>query len=82
MLLTRRVADGQLYAVKRITADCRIEQCVNEVRVLASLCSPAVIGYREAIFDSEESALYIVMEYAEGGDLSQRLARRETLPED
>ena len=44
-----------------------------EVRILASLKSSFVISYKEAIFDENESCLGIVMEYADKGDLYQKI---------
>lgn len=44
---------------------------LNEVRILASIDHPNIIGYKEAFVDKDSSSLCIVMEYAEGGDLSQ-----------
>ena len=47
------------------------DNALNEVRVLASVDHPNVIGFKEAFFDHESSQLCVVMEYAEGGDLLQ-----------
>mmetsp|Transcript_65606 Transcript_65606/g.211670 ORF Transcript_65606/g.211670 Transcript_65606/m.211670 type:complete len:556 (+) Transcript_65606:62-1729(+) len=49
------------------------EDAVNEAKVLASLKHPYVVRYRESFL--EGGNLAIVMEYAEGGDLAQRIAR-------
>jgi len=46
---------------------------LNEVRILASLKSSFVISYKEAFFDENESCLGIVMEYADKGDLYQKI---------
>ncbi len=53
-----------------------IENCLNEVRLLASLDSPYIIGYKESIYDESESALFIIMEYADDGDLRSKLIER------
>lgn len=42
---------------------------MNEVRILASINSPNIIGYKEAFFDEKSNTLCIVMEFADGGDL-------------
>ena len=42
---------------------------MNEVRILASIESPFIIGYKEAFFDENTSCLCIVMEFADDGDL-------------
>lgn len=41
---------------------------LNEVRLLASVRHPNIVSYHEAFADGNR--LCIVMEYAEGGDLS------------
>ena len=42
---------------------------LNEVRILASIQHPNIIGYKEAFFEDASSTLCIIMEYADGGDL-------------
>jgi len=44
---------------------------------LASFNHPNVIAYKEAFL--EENFLYIVMEYAEGGDLSSMIQKKKSL---
>jgi NIMA (never in mitosis gene a)-related kinase len=46
---------------------------LNEVRILASLKSNYVVSYKEAFFDENETCLGIVMEYADKGDLYQKI---------
>eukprot|EP00747_Dinoflagellata_sp_TGD_P029797 gnl/TRDRNA2_/TRDRNA2_134177_c1_seq1.p1 gnl/TRDRNA2_/TRDRNA2_134177_c1~~gnl/TRDRNA2_/TRDRNA2_134177_c1_seq1.p1 ORF type:complete len:518 (+),score=74.59 gnl/TRDRNA2_/TRDRNA2_134177_c1_seq1:98-1651(+) len=46
---------------------------VNEVKVLSSLRHPYIVSYRESF--AENGFLKIVMEYAEGGDLHQRIEK-------
>lgn len=41
----------------------------NEVRILSSLTHKNIIKVVSCVFDSSEDVLYIVMEYAESGDL-------------
>ena len=45
------------------------ENAVNEIRILASLSHPNIVGYKDAFFDDSTLTLCIVMEYADGGDL-------------
>lgn len=52
------------------------ENALNEVRILASLNQKYVIGYKEALFDEGSNCLCIVMEYAEGGDISQMIKNK------
>jgi serine/threonine protein kinase len=60
------------------------EDAVNEVRVLASIRHPNIIGYFDAFFEKDK--LYIITEYAKFGDLHDKLKRRKqkrkTLSED
>lgn len=44
-----------------------LNNALNEVRILASLENPYIIGYREAFIKGD--ILFIVLEYAGGGDL-------------
>ena len=46
---------------------------LNEVRILASIKSPFVISYKEAFISEKESCLCLVMEYADKGDLYQKI---------
>jgi len=45
------------------------KNALNEIRILASLNHPQIIGYKEAFYDNVTCSLCIIMEYAEGGDL-------------
>ena len=46
---------------------------MNEVRILASIRHPNVIGYKEAFLQESEQCLCIVMEYASDGDVQQKI---------
>lgn len=46
---------------------------LNEVRLLASINIPYVIGYHGAYFDANKQSLCIVMEFADGGDLQGKV---------
>lgn len=50
---------------------------VNEVRILASISHPNVIGYKEAFFENAQGHLCIVMEMADNGDLLQSIERHK-----
>eukprot|EP00792_Barthelona_sp_PAP020_P005352 TRINITY_DN2610_c0_g1_i2.p1 TRINITY_DN2610_c0_g1~~TRINITY_DN2610_c0_g1_i2.p1 ORF type:complete len:401 (-),score=102.98 TRINITY_DN2610_c0_g1_i2:99-1301(-) len=60
------------------------EEAVNEIRILASLTHPNIIGYKHAFVESNK--LHIVTEYARCGDLYQRMKklkqRKQLFPED
>ena len=74
----RRPLHGR-YAVKVINTSemspVEKQRTVNEIRLLASVKHPNVCGYFEAFV--EKKKLFIVMEYAEKGDLHQRIKRRK-----
>lgn len=50
------------------------QNALNEVRILASIHHPNIIGYKEAFFEEATSSLCIVMEYADGGDLLGKIS--------
>ena len=75
--LVTRIADQKIYALKSVTMDKlnkkEQQNSVNEVRILASVSHPNVIGYREAFWDDNNQTLNIVMEYADDGDLQTKI---------
>jgi NIMA (never in mitosis gene a)-related kinase len=48
------------------------ENAINEVRRLASIQHPNVVQYREAFIDGKKF-LCIIMDYAEQGDVFQKI---------
>lgn len=48
----QRVADSQIYALKKVKmnnlSDKEQENALNEVRILASIKSPYIVGYKQA----------------------------------
>ena len=46
------------------------QQLVQEVNLLQKLRHPHIVRYYDRIIDRENTTLYIVMEYCEGGDLA------------
>ena len=73
----RRLKDNKVYALKQVRLSGLKEKekrnSLNEVRFLASIKNPNVISYKQAFFDESEQLLCLVMEYADGGDLLQRI---------
>ena len=73
----RRRADNKTYALKKVKMkNLNIKEknnSLNEVRILASIKSPFVISYKEAFISPEDSCLCLVMEYADRGDLYQKI---------
>ena len=49
------------------------DNALNEVRILASITHPNIVGYKEAFIEESTSTLCIVMEYADGGDLQSKI---------
>ena len=82
-----RKQDGKIYSLKKVRiiqglSDKERENSINEVRILASIKNNVnVVRYYEAFMDQvpEEQTnlpspyLYIVMEYADSGDLYQKI---------
>ena len=79
----RRIEDNNIYALKKVKLSKLSEKektnALNEVRILASIKSPFVISYKEAFFDEKESCLGIVMEFADNGDLYQKITNNRKL---
>ncbi|EKX36469.1 hypothetical protein GUITHDRAFT_155234, partial [Guillardia theta CCMP2712] len=84
-----RLSDNIEYALKEL--DMRPmqqrerEDCVNEVRILASsTCNPYIVRYFDAFMEGE--SLWIVTELARGGDMDAKVKRHqkrgEYMPED
>ena len=75
--LVTRKTDGKIYAMKRVNmgklTNKEKESSLNEIRILASLSHPNIIGYKEAFFDQYTNTLNIVMEFAEEGDLEKKI---------
>ena len=69
----KRKSDGAIYAMKKVKmgklSSKEKENALNEVRILASVNHPNVIGYKEAFFEDNTGCLCVVMEFADGGDL-------------
>lgn len=77
----RRRSDGKIYALKKVRfmplKEKEKENAVNEVRILASISHPNVVGYKEAFIDESTNTLCLVMEYADNGDLLQRITNHQ-----
>ena len=75
----RRKADGNIYALKKVKllnlSEKEKENSLNEVRILASVKSAFVISYKEAFIEEEDKSLCLVMEYADKGDLYQKIVQ-------
>ncbi len=77
----------RLVAIKTLAADYAADEkflarLVREARLAASLQHPYVIQIIDVDHDAESGRHYLVMEYAGGGTLRQRLERKKRLGED
>jgi len=77
VFIVKRIEDDQLYALKKVNIQKlslkEQQNALNEVRILASVNSPFVISYKESFIDEVDQSLCIVMEYADEGDLFQKI---------
>ena len=77
VFLVKRKADNNIYALKSVIMDKlkkkEQENSLNEVRILASIRHPNIIGYKEAFWDEKTQSINIVMEYANEGDLQHKI---------
>ena len=77
----RRNVDNILYALKKVKllnlSEKEKENSLNEVRILASVKSNFVVSYKEAFFDEKDNTLCIVMEFADRGDLYQKIVQHK-----
>ena len=75
----KRKEDKKTYALKKVKlqslSDKEKQNALNEVRILASVKSTFVISYKEAFIDEADKSLCIVMEYADKGDLYQKITQ-------
>ncbi len=64
----QRIEDKKKYALKKVPLktlkEKEIQNALNEVRILASIKHPNIIGFKEAFYMSDTHELNIVMEYA------------------
>lgn len=72
----QRNADNQMYALKKVSMDAlstrERNNALNEVRILASIDHANIVQYKEAFTDNEKY-LCVVMEFADDGDLYQKI---------
>eukprot|EP01065_Artemidia_motanka_P018368 TRINITY_DN21682_c0_g1_i1.p1 TRINITY_DN21682_c0_g1~~TRINITY_DN21682_c0_g1_i1.p1 ORF type:complete len:531 (+),score=204.59 TRINITY_DN21682_c0_g1_i1:195-1787(+) len=75
--LMRNNEDQRYYVIKQIDlakmSKKERQQALNEARVLSALKHPNIINYVDSFLAKRTDHLCIVMEYAEGGDIAQRI---------
>ena len=73
----KRLSDKKIYALKKVKLNKLKEKekrnALNEIRFLASIKNSNVISYKEAFFDDDSQCLCLVIEFADNGDLYQRI---------
>ena len=73
----RRKADLKMYALKKVKlknlSEKEKQNALNEIRILASIKSDHVISYKEAFIEEKDQILCLVMEFANKGDLFQKI---------
>lgn len=73
----KRLSDNQEYALKKVKMNGLSEKekqnALNEVRILASIQNPNIVSYKESFFEDQSQSLCIVMDYADDGDLDQKI---------
>ena len=77
----KRKIDNKIYALKKVQllnlSEKQKLSSLNEIRVLASIKSKYVVNYKEAFLDEKDSTLCLVMEYADRGDLANRIKEQK-----
>ncbi|NXO01381.1 NEK2 kinase, partial [Rhinopomastus cyanomelas] len=75
----RRKADGKILVWKELDYGSMTEgekqMIVSEVNLLRELRHPNIVRYYDRIIDRNNTTLYIVMEYCDGGDLASLITR-------
>ena len=56
-------------------SDKEKENALNEVRILASIEHPSIVGYKEAFFEDQSACLCLVMDFLDDGDLYQKIVK-------
>jgi 5'-AMP-activated protein kinase catalytic alpha subunit len=82
--LGKHIQSGQLVAVKileknRITDQADVERVIREMKILKSIRHPNVIKLYEII--ETKSNIYLMMEYASGGELFDYIVAKDRLSE-
>lgn len=73
----KKISDQLIYALKKVRIsklkDKDKKNALNEIRFLASIKHPNIISYKSAFFDESTQSLCLVMEYADAGDLLEKI---------
>lgn len=81
VFLVKRLKDKKVYAMKTIKmkniSEKNRENSLNEIRILAGIQHPWIIGYKDSFVEKEEKRLNIIMEYCEKGDLWKKIEKKK-----
>ncbi|CAE7246958.1 Cdk5rap1, partial [Symbiodinium sp. KB8] len=73
----QRIEDGEVYALKKVNISRmthrEIQDTLNEIRFLASIRHPNIVNFMEAFVGEASMDIYIVMEFADGGDVAEKV---------
>ncbi|CAM9293915.1 unnamed protein product, partial [Heterosigma akashiwo] len=89
VIKVERISDNQIYALKRcniINMDQKeLQNTLNEVRILASVRHPYIVGYYESFLANNNTELCLILEFCGQGDIATVLdkyrRRRQFLSE-
>ena len=77
-ILVKRKSDNVEFVIKKVSLNGlgleELSEALKEAEILKTLDSPYIVKYIESFTDN--GMLCIVMEYAEGGDLAQKIVER------
>ncbi|KAL4505404.1 hypothetical protein ABPG72_002466 [Tetrahymena utriculariae] len=83
VFLVKKIDDGSVYVIKNIPTMFMSEkekrQSQKEYIILKKLIHPNIIKFKEARNCIQKHMIQIVMEYAEGGDLHQKIQRQKNI---
>ncbi len=75
--LVKSKADSLFYAMKSVKmnelSDKEKENAVNEIKILSSISHPNIVAFKESFFDEKSQTLNLVMEYADEGDMENKI---------
>ncbi len=79
--MVKRHKDCKIYAMKKVKMDGISEKnrsnALNEIRILASIRHPYVVGYKDSFIDTPKNTLNIIMDYCPEGDLYQKILKHK-----
>ncbi|XP_014068563.2 serine/threonine-protein kinase Nek4 [Salmo salar] len=83
VFLMKHAESKKLHAVKRIQADDSRktktkDAILQEAEIIRKLNHPHIVTCSEAVFDSNDGYIYIVMDYCDGGTLDDKVKERKT----